>query len=165
MSKQLSEKEAKQKLNVENWAQMPEEKVPEFISLIPYMDKDVVLAIVNQFPAYSSMVKCLIEELGKSCDAAMKENSASQQQVYSAYRKILDDLGEIIKRENITEEERDRLIDRMIDVADKMSAKDTENKGFLSWLQKNKGYLIGGAFAIGGFFLGLRLRGNSSTKA
>lgn len=112
MAKQLTEKSVQQKLDVDNWAQMPEEKIPEFISLIPYMDKDVVLAIVNQFPAYSSLMKCMIEELGKSCDAAMKENSASQQQVYSAYRKILDDLGEIIKRENITEEERDRLIEK-----------------------------------------------------
>lgn len=165
MAKQLTEKSVQQKLDVDNWAQMPEEKIPEFISLIPYMDKDVVLAIVNQFPAYSSLMKCMIEELGKSCDAAMKENSASQQQVYSAYRKILDDLGEIIKRENITEEERDRLIEKMIDVADKMSAKDTENKGFLSWLQKNKGYLIGGAFVIGGAILGVSLRRKNSTKA
>lgn len=165
MSKKLSEKEVKQKIGVDNFAQMPEEKIPDFISLIPYMDKDVVLAIVNQFPTYSTMVKCMIEELGKSCDTAMKENSSSQQEVYSAYRKILDDLGEIIKRESITDEERDKLIDKMIYVADKMYAKDTESKRFLSWLQKNKDYLIGGAFAIGGVILGLSFKGKSAPKA
>mgnify|MGYP006990219105 CR=1 FL=1 len=44
----------------------------------------------------------------------------------NAYKKILDDLGEILKRENITEAERERITKNMIDIADRIAAKDTE---------------------------------------
>lgn len=160
----LTEQEVKDALGISSFRNMSKEKIMEFVSLIPNMDKDVAIAVVNQFPAYSTMAKCIVEELTKSCDTAMKENTSSQQQVLSAYRKILDDLGEVLKRENITPEERESISEKMIYVAIKMDAKDTENKTFISWLQKNKNYVLGAVAVIGGVILGVNIKGKNIPK-
>jgi len=110
------------------------------------------------------MAKCMVEQLGKTCDNAVAENAKSQDTVYSAYRKVLDDLGEILKRENITPEERDSISNKMIEIADKMSTKDSENKSFLSWIVKNKEYIISGAIVVGATILGVSSKGKGLPK-
>jgi len=153
----LTEQQAKDALNIENFHNFPKEKVMQLVSLLPQMDKEVALSIINQFPVYSELAQAMVEQLGQACDAAMAENSKSQDAVLSAYRKILDDLGEVLKRESITEEERDRISNKMIEIADKMAAKDSENKNFLAWITKNKEYIIGGAIFLGTTLFGVSL--------
>lgn len=121
----VSESDVKNALNIDSFRNLSKDKIMEFVSLIPNMDKDLAMAIINQFPAYSEMAKCVVEQLTITCDSAIAENTSSQNAVYSAYRKILDDLGDILKREDITAEERDSISSKMIEVADKMAAKDT----------------------------------------
>lgn len=94
----VTESQVKNALNIESFRNLSKDKIMEFVSLIPSMDKDVALAIINQFPEYSEMAKCMVEQLTVTCDAAIAENASSQNTVYAAYRKILDDLGDILKR-------------------------------------------------------------------
>lgn len=102
LQKLVSESDVKSALNIDSFRNLSKDKIMEFVSLIPNMDKDVALAIINQFPAYSEMAKCMVEQMTTTCDAAIAENTSSQNTVYAAYRKILDDLGEILKCEDIT---------------------------------------------------------------
>lgn len=155
----VSEKEVKEALNIDSFRNLSKDKVMEFVSLIPNIDKDVALSIINQFPAYSEMAKCMVEQLSKTCDTILDNNAESQNSVYSAYKKILDDLGEILKREDITAEEREKITRNMIEIADKMSEKDSENKKYLSWVVKNKEYVIATAILIGGTILGVKIKG------
>ena len=165
MAKNLvSEQQVKDALNIESFRNLSKDKIMEFVSLIPMMDKDVALSIVNQFPAYSEMARCMVEELTKTCDTVIAENTNSQNEVYSAYRKILDDLGEVLKREDISPEERDSISNKMIEIADKMSQKDTENKGFLAWITRNKEYAIGVALVLGAAILGVSMKGKQLPK-
>lgn len=160
----ISEQQVKDALNIESFRNLSKDKIMEFVSLIPMMDKDVALSIINQFPTYSEMAKCMVEELTKTCDTAIAENSKSQNEVYSAYRKILDDLGEVLKREDISPEERDSISNKMIEIADKMSQKDTENKGFIAWITRNKEYVIGAALILGAAILGVSVKGKQLPK-
>ena len=160
----VTESQVKNALNIESFRNLSKDKIMEFVSLIPSMDKDVALAIINQFPEYSEMAKCMVEQLTITCDSAIAENTSSQNTVYSAYRKILDDLGDILKREDITAEERDSISSKMIEVADKMAAKDTESKNFLAWIVKNKEYVISGALILGSVILGVNIKGKDIPK-
>jgi len=160
----VTESQVKNALNIESFRNLSKDKIMEFVSLIPSMDKDVALAIINQFPEYSEMAKCMVEQLTITCDSAIAENTSSQNTVYSAYRKILDDLGDILKREDITAEERDSISSKMIEVADKMAAKDTESKSFLAWIVKNKEYVISGALILGSVILGVNIKGKDIPK-
>ena len=63
---------------------------------------------------------------------------------------ILNDLSDLLKKENLTYEERNQITQKMIEIADRVAIKDTENKKFLEKLFKY-GALAGGALA----FLGL----------
>lgn len=162
--KLVSESQVKNALNIDSFRNLSKDKMMEFVSLIPSMDKDVSLAIINQFPAYSEMAKCMVEQLGATCDTAIAESTASQNTVYAAYRKILDDLGEVLKREDITAEERDSISTKMIEIADKMAVKDSEGKNFLAWIVKNKEYVIAGAVILGSVILGVNIKGKDIPK-
>ena len=160
----VSESQVKNALNIDSFRNLSKDKIMQFVSLIPNMDKDVALSIINQFPAYSEMARCMVEQLGATCDTAIAENTASQSTVYAAYRKILDDLGEVLKREDITAEERDSISNKMIEIADKMAAKDSESKNFLAWIVKNKEYVISGALILGSVILGVNIKGKDIPK-
>jgi hypothetical protein len=84
----------------------------------------------------------MVEQLGATCDTAIAKTLRVKTQYNAAYRKILDDLGEVLKREDITAEERDSILTKMIAIADKMAAKDLEGKNFLAWIVKNKEYVM-----------------------
>lgn len=73
----------------------------EFASLIPNMDKDVAISIINQFPAYAESSRKRLEQLKNVCDVALGNNKDSQKEAILAYCKILDDLGEVLKKRNL----------------------------------------------------------------
>ena len=65
-------------------------------------DADVVQTELKATLTEKESVMKDLEELKSTYDAAIAENTSSQNTVYAAYRKILDDLGEILKCEDIT---------------------------------------------------------------
>lgn len=131
----------------------------DFVSLVPNMDKDLAIIIVNQFPVYSEFATTVITVLQDMCDIALKNNESSQKEVIAAYRKILDDLGEVLKKDNISQEERESITEKMIIIADKISEKDTENKKFISGLFKHATPIICGVILIGATILGVNIKG------
>ncbi len=156
----VTEQQVKNALRIDSFRNLSKEKIMEFVSLIPNMDKDVAISIINQFPSYVEMAKDMVEQLSKTCDTAMSENHISQIEVFSAYKRILDDLGEILKRSDITPEERKYISNQMINIADKMAEKDTENKDFISYIIKSKEHIVLGALIFGAAILGINIRGN-----
>ena len=157
----LTEDQVKKALQIESFRNLSKEKVMKFVSLIPSMDKEVALSIINQFPEYAGMARSMVEEMGAICDNALKENTHSQDAVFAAYRKIIDDLGELLKKDDISSEEREYISSKMIEVADKMAAKDSENKKFQSWIVRNKEYIITGVLLLGSAILGVTIYNNN----
>lgn len=101
----------------------------------------------------------MLAQLNVMCSNAMKENGESQKEAIEAYKKILDDLGELLKKETITAEERMKITEQMITVADRISAKDTENKDFLNGIIKYGVPIIGGALVLAAAILGVNVKG------
>ncbi|MBR6826523.1 MAG: hypothetical protein IKM59_08260 [Oscillospiraceae bacterium] len=157
--KLVSENDVKKALGIKDFRNISKDKIMEFVSLIPNMDKEVVLSIINQFPVYKDFAVCAIKTLTDMSDAALEKNDSSHKETIGAYRKILDDLGEVLKKDNITSEERDSISDKMITIADKIAAKDTENKGFIVDILKYGASIIGGALVIGATILGVTTKG------
>ena len=53
MSKKLrSEEEVKKELKIVDYNKMAEEKLNSFIKMVPRIDKDVAMKIINQIPDY-----------------------------------------------------------------------------------------------------------------
>ena len=65
-----------------------------------------------------------------------------------------------MKKDDITPEERTLITDKMILVADKIAAKDSEFKTFLLNVIKTATPYIGGALMLGAVILGVNAKGN-----
>ena len=76
-----------------------------------------------------------------------------------AYKKILADLGELLKKDNPTPEERATITEQMITVADRISAEDTKNKKFGANIIKYSSPVISGALVLGAVILGVNVKG------
>ena len=131
-----SENDVKKAMNIDSFKNMSKDKIMEFVSAIPNMDKDVAIKIIEQFPVYTELANSMLVQLNTMCNNAMKGNDESQKQAIEAYKKILEDLGDLLKKETISAEERLQITEQMITIADRISAKDTENKEFLNGILK-----------------------------
>ena len=157
--KLITQEQVLKALNIESFRNLSKDKIMEFVSLIPNMDKDVAISIINQFPAYAELASNMVVQLNAMCDTALKENSISQKEAIEAYKLILDSLSEVLKKDDISPEERDAITDKMILVADKISAKDTENKEFINNILKYGTPIIGGILILGATILGVNAKG------
>ncbi len=151
--------DVKRALGIDDLRNLSGAKVAEFISLIPNMDKDVAMHIINQFPVYTDMAKSMVEELESICDNSIQAASTSQKESISAYKIILSDLGELLKKESISAEERLEITNKMIMVADRIAAKDSEFKDFLLDVLKVGVPVLGGTLLLGALILGVNVRG------
>ena len=158
--KLMSEEQVKEVLQVNSFREISKDKIMEFISLIPNMDKEVAIASINQFSTYADSANNMIKQLNVLCDNVIKDNNSSQKDAVEAYKKILQDLSELLKKEDISKEERDEITEKMILVADKIAAKDTENKEFLNGIIKYGAPIIGGALLLGVAILGVNVKGS-----
>lgn len=160
MSRKLvSEEAVKKALAINDFREVSKEKLIDFVSLIPHMDKDIAVSIINQFPAFSDYALGIISTLKDMCDGVLQDNNSSQMEAIAAYRKILDDLGEVLKKESITPEERSDITEKMILIADKISNKDSENKKWLEGILKYGVSVLSAAVVIGAAILGVNVKG------
>lgn len=103
----------------------------QFASMLPYIDKEVAIALINQFPIYTDFGKTAIFGYMQMCNNILERNNESQVSVIQVYQTVLEVLSRKMNTENITEEERKSLTHDMISVADKIAEADLRNKKFL----------------------------------
>jgi len=155
----VSEEQVKDILNIKDFREISKDKIMEFVSLIPNMDKDVAMAIINQFPEFVDSAKNMIAQLNVFCDNLIKDNNSSQKDAINAYKLILESLSELLKKEDLSCEEREYITEKMVEVADKIAQKDTENKAFLMGILKLGASVIGGVALLGAAILGVNVKG------
>lgn len=151
----VSEKAVKRALGIESFRNVSKDKIMEFASMIPYIEKDVAIAIINQFPVYADFGKATIEQYTRICSIILENNKESQKAVVNGYQTILDALAKRITKENISEIERKSITEDMIAIADKIAAVDLENKKFLEKMVTRLLWTVGIGFAAIGAGIGI----------
>lgn len=154
----LNENQVKQILQIRNFRELSKDKIIEFVSLIPHMDKDVAISVINQFPAYADSAQIMVEQMNVLCDRLISDNADSIRSVTEAYLQILVTLQNRLLSQGISEKESNEISQKMISIADRIAAKDTENKQFLSELAKYGTLVLGGVVLIGAAILGVNIR-------
>lgn len=155
----VSEDQVKKALQIDSFRNLSKDKIMEFASLIPHMDKDVALAIINQFPAYVESSRNMIEQYNIMCDKVLQSNDDSRKDAVMAYKTILDDLSVLLKQDGTTPEQQEKITDKMILVADKIAGLHEDNRNFLEEIIKYGTPLIGGALLLGAVILGVNVKG------
>ena len=69
-----SEEAVKKALKIESFRNLTKDKVMEFTSMIPYMEKEVALEIIKQFPVYVEFVESAIENYTQLCKTILETN-------------------------------------------------------------------------------------------
>lgn len=159
MAKLLTEQQVKDALKIDSFRNLTKEKVMEFTSLIPNLDKEVALNIINQFPAFAKSSKIMLDQFKNICTQALENAKDNQEEVILAYRKIIDDLGESLNKDELTSDERNNIIEKMIELADRISDKDTEYKQFLVNIIKHSANLTAGIALLSVAILGVNVKG------
>jgi hypothetical protein len=127
----VSEDAVKKALKIDSFRNLSKDKVMQFASMIPYMDKDVAIAVINQFPKFADFGKVVISSYSDACNKMLENNKESQASVIHGYQTILDALSVRMNANDITEDERKSITEDMITAADKIAQADIENKKFL----------------------------------
>ena len=127
----ISEDAVKRALKIDSFRNLSKDRIMQFASMIPYMDREVAIAIINQFPEFADFGKTAISSYMQICDDILKDNKENQTAVIHGYQTILDALSQRMERESITEEDRKSITEDMITVADKIALVDLQNKKFL----------------------------------
>lgn len=155
----VSEDQVKKALQIDSFRNLSKDKIMEFASLIPHMDKEVAAAIINQFPTYVESSRNMIEQYNVMCDKVLQSNDDGRKDAVMAYKTILDDLSVLLKQDGITPEQRENITDKMILVADKIADLHEDNRNFLEGIIKHGAPLIGGALLLGAVILGVNVKG------
>src|SRR5574344_960676 len=95
----VSEEQVKKALQIDSFRNLSKDKIMEFASLIPHMDKDVAIAIINQFPEYAESSRNMIKQYNVMCDKVLQSNDDSRRDAVLAYKTILDDLSVLLKQD------------------------------------------------------------------
>ena len=82
----VTEDAVKKALRIDSFRNISKEKIMQFASMIPYIDKDVATAIINQFPVYADFAKTAISSYMQACDRILARNNASQNAVIRGYQ-------------------------------------------------------------------------------
>ena len=160
----LTADQVKSYLNIPDFRSLSKEKLIEFVSAIPYMDKDVAIKIIEQFPEFSNYAQVLVSHYQNMCDSILSNNDSSVQAVMNGYRQTLDTLSILATAENVSPKERRFFAEKMVTVADKMAAFDTNNKNFLAGLTRYVTWFFGGCILVGSVMLGVHIKGTKIPK-
>ena len=130
--KYFSEDEVKKALGIESFRNLSKDKVMEFASLIPYIDRDVAMKIIDQFPAFVDFAKNVVECYAGMCNDIVNSNKEAMNAAIQGYQTILDALSEKLNKETLTENDRKAITDDMFLAAEGISKIYLQNQKFLN---------------------------------
>lgn len=132
-SKKLTakEKQIQNKLKINNWSELTEDKIPQFVELIPKMGRETSTNAFNSFADWNYLSRELVQHLTSLFDKALSEINVSSNESISAYRLVLDRLNEQVQEKDISQERKQLLNEQMIEIAKCIDRKDTEKKEYI----------------------------------
>ena len=150
----MTEAEVKEALNITDFRSLTKEKIIEFVSIIPKVDKEVALSIINQFPNYTDMAKDMVGGMLKVCNNALDDAKTGRKEVIESYRVVLETLKEELNKGELSSEERKRITDEMVSIAEKIDKVNDKHHIFVKDIIKGVGSTVLGVAVLGVAILG-----------
>lgn len=126
----ITEKKALKKLGIPDFRHITKDKIVKFTSMIPRMDPEVAKAAIEQFPEFKDMSLGIVNTYKDVLDKLIESNDKSNEAFYSTCNQIIQSLDKELDMPELTSEDRNRIENKMIEVAQMIGDKDTENKRF-----------------------------------
>lgn len=126
----ISEDDVKKKLNIDSWRNLSKDKFLNFVAEMPHMNKEVALQAIAQFPNFKSLVDETMNSVEQHSVSAQKYGWKSQKKVHKAFRSYRKTLNRELERENLSTEDRFKILEMLREAVNMESEKDTEHKAF-----------------------------------
>ena len=131
MSKMLTEHKVLKKLGIQDFPQMKEDKIACFASMLPKMNPEVAKKALGQLPEFAASAKEIVSYLKDTIDKGFAANNDSVQSFNKTCDNISAALDKQLENEELSFEQKNIIIDKMISLAGMKRDKDTENKRFI----------------------------------
>lgn len=156
-----NEGEIKQALGIDSWRNLSKDKIIKFAVMMPHMDTELALKIVEQFPVFKEFAMDAVDVMEKVHESTLSANKQSQEHVHQAFREIREILKGELSKDGLTWDEKKFLIEQIQETGRLEFQKDSENKQFLDgWL--NKALVgAGAALTLGVIFVGGKVMSES----
>lgn len=155
--KYKNELEVKQALGIESWRNLSKDKMIRFAAMMPDMETEVALKVIEQFPVFKDFAVDVVDAMEKGHKATLSANLQSQEHVHQAFREIREILKGELDKEDLSWEERKYIIEQIQETGRQEFRKDSENKQFLDRVLKGVLVGAGGALVAGLVFVGAKV--------
>ena len=120
------EKRVLKKLGIKDFRYMTKDKIVQFASMLPKMSPEVAKTALKQFPDFVVLAKSMANEMRLMTDKSHDLAKESQDQFYDACNHSLAILNAELSREDLTQEERDKIIEQTVDILTKLQNHDNK---------------------------------------
>lgn len=109
---------------------MSKDKLVGFVSALPEIDPEVAKKALEQFPDFASVMIEITRHYKEIIDKCLEGSDADTATVLAACSAINESIQRELEKNKLTFEERERLIDKSIQVVQMMREIDADNKRF-----------------------------------
>lgn len=156
----LTEEEVKKELGIVDFRTITKDKIMQFVSLMPKLDKELAIKIIEQFPSYATMATSMVTNLIDMCNNALTNSKITEKEAIEAYKYVLETIRMELEDGEVTPEEKEKYNNQMIEVADKISEIDVRNKKWLESVVKYGTSVVCVTLAVGAAILGVNSKKN-----
>ncbi|MFD5984336.1 hypothetical protein [Streptomyces cyaneofuscatus] len=157
-----SEAEIMQALEIESWRNLSKDKMIRFAAMMPELETEVALKIVEQFPVFKDFAMDTVDAMEKAHESTLSANKQSQEYVHQAFREIREILKGELDKGDLSWEEKKFLIEKIQETGRLEFQKDSENKQFLDGVFKKVVFGAAAALALGVVFVGGKIMAESN---
>ena len=158
MSKKLTtEQEVLDKFGWKDFRNMNSRDLVKFVSSLPDMDREVAIKCIEQFPEFSKYGGKVLEIITKNFEVTVKTNKDLADEVIQTYRDILDSLKKELRKRTLTSDDRRKVTEMMVDVADRIAEIDRSHQHFHELVIKAASAVGVAALATAGALIGLKI--------
>lgn len=153
--KYLSEKQVLKKLGIDDFRHLSKKKIMKFFSMLPNMDPEVAKKALEQFPAYAGSISEVIKDYKDLLIKMLESDKEDSTRYYNICNSIIESIENELHKDNLSFEEKERLIDKMLYVQENIAEYHKERRNHALKIVLSTGAIVGSVIlaitsAIGG---------------
>lgn len=154
----VTEKRLMKKLGISDWRHLTKDRMVKFASSIKNVDPEVAKRILAQFPDFKDYSLSLLKEYSQNIDLIIEKNKSSSEEMVSVCKSLITTLESLIASDVTDLSEKDKLIDKELEVINLMREIDADNKRYLLLVNGMLGLVSAFSFAVVGSVLGSNVK-------
>ena len=109
-----NEDEFRKKLGVSSLRAVPEEKLPQVVSLLPEMSDELRLKVIEQVPGFMQFALDAMKAVEETLGTTIAANAKEQTELHESFGDLRHILGARLDRPDISEKHAEFIIDKLI---------------------------------------------------